>query len=316
MNKRIIKIVTFILFILNVTFVSAQYESNYKLVWEENFDNNLNKKIWTPEKNGTGGGNAEFQFYKPQNVKTEKLADGTGCLVLNARRETYKGRPATSGRLNTKGKLTVKYGKIDVRVLIPKTANGLWPAFWLMGDDKNAVGWPKCGEIDVIEMGNDKGIEAGTQNRFFNGACHWGESFNDGNYPNMVQVATSEYSLQDGFHVFTLIWTPDSINMYLDQDKYPYTKPYFAMGIKGDGSANHPSRYFHKPFHLIANLAVGGYFTGLPTPSKEIVKVSADDKNFQKITALPKAGTSAKFYIDYIRIYQNGTPGEEFNIKK
>jgi beta-glucanase (GH16 family) len=141
----------------------------------------------------------------------------------------------------------------------------------MMGDDHAEVGWPRCGEIDIVEMGNVNGIKRGTQDRYFNGACHWGESFNGGKYPNFGMDATSPYSMQEGFHLFTLIWTPDSINMYLDKDKYPDAKPYFKLGIKGDGSANHPSRYFHKPFHLIANLAVGGQFHRTWLPSKKLM---------------------------------------------
>lgn len=316
MNMHKIKVAAVILLAFHLNISQAQKPSDYKVVWEENFDNpKIDKSVWNLENNRTGGGNAEFQYYTPKNIRIEKHPEGVNCLVLSARKQSYKGRPATSGRLNTEGKLTVKYGIIDVRVFIPKTANGLWPAFWLMGDDKNQVGWPKCGEIDMIEMGNDKGIEAGTTERFYNGACHWGESFNNGSYPNSVQTATSEYSMQKGFHLFTLAWTPDSINMYLDRDKFPTRKPYFSMAINGEKIPGNPASYFHKPFHLIANLAVGGYFTGLPTPSKEIKRVSANDKNFAKITALPADGSPVKFYIDYIRIYQNGTPGEELNFK-
>lgn len=315
MNKQTVKIASIILLSLNFAFAQAQKASEYKIVWEENFDKTtVDKNIWNLENNKKGGGNAEFQYYTPDNISVEKHPAGYSCLVLSAKKERLKCRPATSGRLNTAGKLTVKYGIIEARVCIPKTGNGLWPAFWLMGDDRNTVGWPKCGEIDMIEMGNDKGIAAGTQNRFYNGACHWGESFNKGNYPNLGQTATADMSIQEDFHIFTLVWTPDSLNMYLDKDKFPTRKPYFAMSIKGEDAPGNPGRYFHKPYHLIANLAVGGFFTGLPSPSKKAICVSSKNKNFQKITALPQDGSAVKYYIDYIRIYQNGTPGEELNI--
>jgi beta-glucanase (GH16 family) len=315
MNKQTIKIAATVLLSFNLSFGLAQKPSDYKIVWEENFDNaKLDKNIWNLENNRRGGGNAEFQYYSPKSISVEKHSEGVNCLVLSAVKQRYKGRPAISGRLNTEGKLSVKYGKIEVRVHVPKIADGLWPAFWMMGDDLAKVGWPRCGEIDILEMGNANGIKHGTQDRYFNGACHWGESFNGGKYPNFSMAATSSYSMQEGFHLFTLIWTPDSINMYLDKDKYPDAKPYFKLGIKGDGSANHPSRYFHKPFHLIANLAVGGHFTGLGSPSKKACWISSRNKNFRQITALPQDGSPAKMYIDYVRIYQNGTPGEELNI--
>lgn len=317
MNKQTVKIASIILLSMNLAFVQAQKASEYKIVWEENFDKStVDKNIWNLENNKKGGGNAEFQYYKPENINIEVHPEGYSCLVLCAKKENYKGRPATSGRLNTAGNLSVKYGMIEARVCIPKTANGLWPAFWLMGDDKDQVNWPKCGEIDVIEMGHKNGIDANATERYYNGATHWGESFNNGKYPNLAQASKSDYSIQEGFHTFTLVWTPDSLNMFLDKDKFPTRKPYFAMSIKGEDAPGNPGRYFHKPYHLIANLAVGGFFTGLPSPSKKAICVSSKNKNFQKITALPQDGSAVKYYIDYIRIYQNGTPGEELNIKK
>lgn len=306
-----------IILLLVVTGITAGAQ-DYKLVWEENFEGTeLDSKVWTTEYNKNGGGNFEAQFYTPRNVSIRKHpVTGDGCLVLSAKRETYKGRPATSGRVNTAGNLTVKYGKIDVRVKAPKTANGLWPAFWMLGDDIGEVGWPRSGEIDMVEMGHFQGIKEGVQDRYYNGALHWGESWNHGQHPNLAMHHKAGYPLQDDFHVFTLIWTPDSIKMFLDQDKYPDVKPYFYMAIKKSEELNNPGRYFHKPFHFIANLAVGGGFAGLPYYPKKFNIFPALNPNFKKITALPPRGQSADIYIDYIRIYQNGTPGEEFFIKK
>jgi len=305
---------------ISLALIIASFTANsqeYKLVWEDNFERTeLNTSVWTTEYNKKGGGNYEAQFYTPRNVSIEKHPSGVSCLVLTAKRETYKGRPATSGRVNSEGRLTVKYGKIDVRVQVPKTANGLWPAFWMLGDDIGQVGWPRCGEIDIIEIGNDKGIEDNVQDRYFNGALHWGEGWNNGRHPNLAMHSVADYSLQEGFHLFTLVWTPDSVKMYLDQDRYPDVKPYFYMSISGPDEPNHPARYFHKPFHFVANLAVGGGFTGLPYYPRKCNIFPAWNENFKKMTALPPRGQSAKMYIDYIRIYQNGTEGEEFFVKQ
>ena len=320
-------------------FLSAQ---EYKLVWEDDFNGKkLDTSVWTAETNKRGGGNAEMQYYLPENATIEMHPGGVSCLVLNAKKEVYEDeeggkRPATSARLNTQGKMTFTYGKLEIRVHAPKTADGLWPAFWMLGDDiatdlgdddnidkqkaelakTGRVIWPKCGEIDILEMGHTDGIKNETQDRYFNGACHWGEDFNDGKYPNKCMTKTSDYSLQDGFHLWTLIWTPDSIKMHLDLDKYPDTEPYFEMSIAGDGEPNHPSLYFHKPFHLLLNLAVGGYFTGIPALEKYSAVISEDCEQFQKITALPNDGASAKMYVDYIRLYQKGDKGETFNLSK
>jgi len=301
-----------LLSLITCIYVSAQ---DYKLVLEETFEQTDLSKRWNIEINKTGGGNSEAQYYSDRNVSIERIASGESCLVLTAKRENYKGRPATSGRVNSANKLTVKYGKIDVRVKLPSTDNGLWPAFWMMGDDISTVGWPKCGEIDIIEVGHADGIAQGKQDHYFNGAMHWGEDWNGGNYPNKATHDEVPYALDQDFQVFTLYWTPDSIKMYLNQDKYPTAKPYFTMDIsKGEGD-QHVSKYFHKPFHFLANLAVGGTFTGLPYEPRKWFQNPAKDKNFMKITALPTKGDTAKMYIDYIRVYQNGTPGEELNIK-
>src|SRR5690606_33820583 len=91
-----------------------------------------------------------------------------------AKKETFGGKPATSGRINSVGKKYFKHGKVEASIKLPKTANGLWPAFWMMGNDYPTVGWPACGEIDILEMGHSKGITNKTQDRFFNGALHWG----------------------------------------------------------------------------------------------------------------------------------------------
>jgi len=324
-------------------FTGSLFAQEYKLVWEDDFNGEkLDTAVWTAENNRRGGGNAEMQYYLPQNATIEMHPSGVSCLVLNAKRENYKDeeggqRPATSARLNTQDKMTFTYGKLEIRALPPETANGLWPALWMLGNDivpnlgnddsvdstpkeelerMGRVIWPKCGEIDVLEMGNANGIKNGTPNRYFSGAMHWGEAFNDGRYPNFGKSKTADYSLQEDFHLWTLVWTPDSVCMYLDQDKFPDTAPYFKMPVAGEGEPNHPSRYFHKPFHIILNLAVGGYFTGIPAPEKYPAIISDDCEQFQKITALPADGSPAKMYVDYIRLYQRGDKGETFYLSK
>lgn len=305
-----------IFFIISLFLPAMLVAQEYTLMWEDNFDApQLNENYWTPIVSGKGGGNAEMQYYTPKNISIEKHSSGVNCLVLNAKKERYRLRPATSARLTTKDKVTCKYGKIEARILLPKTANGLWPAFWMMGNDLGEVNWPKCGEIDILEVGHAYGIKNNIQDRYFNGACHWGESFSKAGYPNLAMHYTADYSLQDDFHLYTLIWTPDSVLMYLDLDKYPNAKPYFEMGIAGDGSDNHASKYFHKPFFILFNLAVGGSFTGFPTRSKNPFYVPSWG-DFKKITALPADGSPAKMWVDYVRIYQQGDDTEKINIKE
>lgn len=297
----------------------------YTLVWEDDFNApTLDTTYWNIDDNARGGGNAEMQYYTPRNVTIERHPlTGESCLVLNAKREDYQGRPATSARVNTQDKMTVCYGKIEARIAFPYTANGLWPAFWMLGNNlatdlgnddsvdsqadqlaaQGRVVWPKCGEIDIVEMGHKDGIAKAIPDRYFNGAAHWGESFNNGNYPNKAGVCEASYPVQGDFHLFTVIWTEDSLAMYLDQDLYPEAQPYFALSLR-DKSVNKAGHYFNHPFYLVLNLAVGGFFPGLPMHEKYPEVYTAEHENFQKVTALPIDGTPVKMYIDYIRIYQ------------
>lgn len=275
------------------------FSQDYKLVWEDNFDQPLlnESQHWTIEVNGDGGGNNEMQYYRRENISIEKHPSGVNCLVISAKRENYGGKSVTSGRLVTRGNVSAKYGKIEARIKLPSTANGLWPAFWMMGEDYPTVGWPRCGEIDILEMGNSAGISQNKQDRYFNGACHWGET-----WTYYAKDNTAPYSLQDDFHLFTLIWDENTVNMYLDQDKYPSNQPYYSMSIAGADVPGNVSHYFHKPFSILFNLAVGGNFTGI-----------TGNSNINKITALPADGTPVKMYVDYVRIYQKGIAGEEFH---
>ena len=304
--------------------IACQAQNEYQLQWSDEFDGTeLNRDYWNVEDNARGGGNAELQYYTPRNISIEKHpVTGESCLVLTAKKEDYGNRPCTSARLNTQDKVTVHYGKVEARIAFPYTADGLWPAFWMLGNNlaknlgnnddvdktkaalakQGRVVWPKCGEIDICEMGHHKGIENGTQDRYFNGACHWGESFNNGAYPNVGGFYTADYPVQGDFHLFTLVWTEDSIAMYLDQDKYPETAPYFQLSLRNK-EVNQPGHYFNHPFYLVLNLAVGGFFPNMPAAEKYPERITFDDPSFQRVTAFPADGTPVKMYVDYIRVY-------------
>lgn len=284
---RLFSYIASILFSFGIA-VSAQ--ANYRLVWNDEFSGtSLNEEAWNIEVNGNGGGNAELQYYTRENVTIEvDPASGESCLVLTAKKQNYNGKSFTSGRLNSADKVYFTRGKIESRIKLPSTANGLWPAFWMLGNDFKDVGWPRCGEIDILEMGNATGISRGTQDRFFNGACHWG-FYKDGAYPNYARSTTNSYSLQDGeFHIFTLEWDEEYVTMYLDHDKYPNAEPYYKMGVSDMSGDWATGFYFQHDFFIVYDLAVGGYFTGILNPNG--------------ITALDNG--DAKMYIDWVRVYQ------------
>lgn len=275
--------------------------NGYKLVWQDLFDaDEIDPMRWDIEVNGNGGGNNELQYYtdREENIRLGDDGKGNHCLIITARREDYRGKAFTSGRMTSRARTVFTHGKVEAAIKFPTLANGLWPAFWMMGNDIDQVGWPKCGEIDIVEMGHQNGIKNGTQDRFFNGACHWGQAWPQHTY---AKDKTASYSVTDGeFHIFTCIWDEQSIAMYLDLDKYPDQQPYYKMDIPGTKPEDSwPGNYFHKDNFILFNLAIGGNFPGIWDASG--------------ITALNEAnGQEAKMYVNYVKIYQKGTSDETF----
>lgn len=270
---------------------------DYELVWNEDFtDGTLDTQVWNIEVNGDGGGNNELQYYCEKGVSLGvEPTTGKHCLILTATKEEYHSRHCTSGRVNTKNKMTYTFGRIDARIKFPQTANGLWPAFWQMGNNFDQVGWPKCGETDIIELGHQSAFSKGTQDRYFNGAMHVGSAWNS--VWSDAKAVTWPYSVEDTFHIVTMIWTPTSIDMYMDKEAHPENGAYFHADLEPNDDVDYNRQLvFGKPNFIIANLAVGGNFPG-------IYKIDG-------ITALADGPRSV--YIDWIRIYQQGTASETF----
>ena len=270
---------------------------DYELVWNEDFtDEALDTQVWNIEVNDDGGGNNGLQYYWEKGVSLGvEPTTGKKCLILTATKEEYHSKHCTSGRVNTKNKMTYTYGRIDARIKFPNTANGLWPAFWQMGNNFDQVGWPRCGETDIIELGNSNGFN-GTQDRYFNGAMHVGSAWNS--VWSDAQAVTWQYSVEDTFHIVTMVWTPTSIDMYMDKDAHPENGAYFHADLEPNDNADYNRQLvFGKPNFVIANLAVGGNFPQI--------------WDINKITALANGPRSV--YIDWIRIYQRGDANESFS---
>lgn len=282
--------------ILCLLFASTTlFAQGYTLVWNEDFtDGELDRNVWNVEVNGDGGGNNELQYYCEQGVSIERNPfDGKYCLVLTATKEEYKGKHCTSGRVNSQGKTYYTFGKIEARIKFPNTANGLWPAFWQMGNNFKQVGWPKCGETDIIELGHQNAFKKGTQDRYFNGAMHVGSAWNT--VWSDAQSTTWPYSVEDTFHIITMEWTPTSIKMYMDKDAHPENGPYFETPLEPNDDPNYNRQLvFGKPNFIIFNLAVGGNFPSI--------------FDINKVTAL--SNEPQKMYIDWVRVYQKGDTGE------
>ena len=270
-------------------------EQEYKLVWKDDFDDDvLDEKVWNIElvKNPA---NNELQEYKAENISIgNEPVTNKKCLIITAKREKTQSRNFTSGRLNTMKKVAFKYGRLDASIKLPSTANGLWPAFWLKGNDNDVAPWPSCGEIDVMEMGSAGGYEKNNQDRYIGHACHWGSDASK--HRLVAQMVTMPYSLQDDqFHLYTIIWDERMIRFYVDLDKDPGKAPNYTYNYLN--STDNNSKYFTKEFYMLLNLAVGGGYTGIT----DHTKISAlNDKN----------NNEAKMYVDYVAIYQKGSTNE------
>ena len=274
-------------------FAAMVMAQDYQLVWNEDFtDEALDSQVWNIEVNADGGGNNELQYYCEEGVSLGvEPTTGKKCLILTAAKQSAGGRDCTSGRVNTKGKMYYTFGKIEARIKFPQTANGLWPAFWQMGNNYDQVGWPRCGETDLIELGHQNAFANGTQDRYFNGAMHvgrrWDQVWSEAN------SVTWDYSVEDTFHIVSMIWTPNSIDMYMDHVETPY----FHADLEPNDDADYNRQLvFGKPNFIIANVAVGGNFPGIFAVNQ--------------ITALNDGPRS--MYIDWIRIYQRGDENESF----
>lgn len=266
--------------------------AGYSLLWSDEFDGTeLNERIWNVEVNGNGGGNSELQYYRRENVSVED-----GNLVLTARRENYQGRSFTSGRVTTQNKAAFKHGIIQARIKFPRVTDGLWPAYWMMGNDMSKYGWPRCGEIDIVELGHFNGINAGTQDRYFGGTLHYGPDATNENHQQYSEDYTAPESnpITGDYHIITMEWDNDNLYMYYDLQGYKAAQKrqarYFTKNITYSDEELAPGHYFQKPFFFLFNLAVGGSFPSIYDPAL--------------ITALPEAGSEAKMYVDWVRVYQ------------
>lgn len=273
----------------------APGEDGYTLMWNEEFtEESFDLTAWNIETTASPSNN-ELQYYSSRGVSVERdPVEGKHCLVLTARKEDMGGRKCTSGRVTTQNKVLYTYGKIEARIWFPNTANGLWPAFWMMGNDISSVSWPACGETDIIELGNSGAFSKGTQDRYFNGASHWGTAWD--HHQQSYNTVTYSYSVEDGFHTFTCIWDSVHVAMYVDLDTHPDAQPYYQRSITKSTSNTNAGYYFHKPNFVLLNLAIGGDFPGIT--------------NVNNITAL--ADGPRMMYIDWVRIYQKGDAGETF----
>lgn len=235
--------------------------NGYTLIWNDEFDGTaINTSNWVFEigTGSSGWGNNELQYYRQENAWVDE-----GALTIEARKENYSGSSYTSSRIKTQSKLSFQYGRIDIRALLPK-GQGIWPALWMLGNSISSVGWPKCGEIDIMEMIGGNGRESQTH-----GTVHW-----DNNGHNYVggTYKLNKGTFADEYHVFSIIWSKTSIKWLVNNNQF------YEINI----TPAHMTE-FHQKFFFIFNIAVGGNWPGSPNET----------------TVFPQ-----QMKVDYIRVFQ------------
>lgn len=234
----------------------------YTLAWADEFNGtNVDPASWTFEQGAGGWGNNELQNY---TGRVENAFVSAGNLIIEARAESYGGNNYTSARMISKNKKIFKFGRIDIRAKLPK-GKGIWPALWMLGNNIDAVSWPACGEIDIMEF-------LGHETNKVYGTMHWATSGNGHNSKGSNKVLAAG-GYDQAFHVYSLIWQQDTMKILVDDQQY-------LQVLKSDVNGTYP---FNADFFFIFNIAVGGNWPGSPDAT----------------TVFPQ-----RMAVDYIRVFQ------------
>jgi len=244
----------------------------WKLAWSDEFNGPNGSAVdaskWVTETGGGGWGNNELEYY---TARRENAFQQDGNLVIKVLQEKYTGpddatRNYTSARLKTLGKFSQTYGRFEARIKIPR-GQGIWPAFWMLGNDIDKPGWPTCGEIDIMEnIGKEPALVHGT----IHGPGYSGEHGIGAPY-----ALPTDQPFADDFHVYAVEWEPNAIRFYVDDHLYTTRTPAdLPKGAKW---------VYDHPFFLLLNVAVGGYWPGNPDAT----------------STFPQT-----MLVDYVRVYE------------
>ncbi|WP_375771290.1 glycoside hydrolase family 16 protein [Archangium gephyra] len=244
----------------------SQPGAEWQLVWQDEFDGQAgtppSADRWVHDVGGHGWGNEQLEFDtdRPENASL----DGTGNLVITARKESYGGKSYTSARINSSGRFEQTYGRFEARLQLP-VGRGIWPAFWLLGANIGEVGWPECGEIDIMEY-------RGQLPAITRGSLHGPGYSGGGNIGS--DFAVSGGKLYEDFHIYALEWEPNRIRWLLDGITFfEVTPSKLPAGTRW---------VYDHPHFIILNVAVGGNYLGPPDSS----------------TVFPQ-----QMKVDYVRVY-------------
>jgi beta-glucanase (GH16 family) len=252
--------------VLMILFISNLSSQCPKLVWADEFDGNaLNTANWSHEigdacdQGFCGWGNNELQYYRSQNTDVKD-----GILTITARKENFGSRQYTSSRIRSKNQVDIKYGRIEARMKMP-IGKGIWPALWMLPTDNKYGGWPKSGEIDIMEyLGHEP-------NKIY-GTLHYGQDWPN-NRSTSTSFETKGAGFNEDFHEYAMEWNATSIKWYIDGYLYSTKTP------NDLGGSFWP---FIERFHFLINLAVGGNWPGNPDFT----------------TTFPQ-----EYKVDYVRVY-------------
>lgn len=214
-------------------------DSGWELVWADEFEGDtLNQENWLFDTGAGGWGNNEWQFYteRPENLRLED-----GYLVIEAREEDYRGSDYTSARIKTQALQSWTYGRVEARLELP-TGQGVWSAFWMLGEDFPTKGWPDCGEIDIMEnIGESRMVYGTIHGPGYSGGNGIGSPFTVDGGP-----------LSESFHTYAIEWSPGEISWYVDDALF---NTITDTQVPGEWVYDHP-------FFIILNLAIGGEWPG------------------------------------------------------
>ena len=241
--------------------LSASSYPGKTLVWSDEFDGeSIDLSHWTYDLGASGWGNQELQNYTSDS---ENSYVNDGNLFIVAREN---GIHFTSARMKSIGLQEFQYGRIDVRAILPK-GQGIWPAIWMLGANYPTVGWPACGEIDIMEL-------IGSSPNTVHGTIHYGTDWTQHNYTGSGTSIPWTETFSDEFHVFSIDWDENGITWLLDD------QPFYTIDNAVTGSQPYP---FDNPFFFIMNIAVGGQWPGYPDATTEFPQFMA---------------------VDYVRVFQ------------
>jgi beta-glucanase (GH16 family) len=246
--------------------------ADWQLVWSDEFNqpdgSAPDPTKWGYDIGNGGWGNAELEYY---TSRTNNARIAGGQLVIEADQESYGGSSYTSARLLTKGKWSWAYGRVEARIKIPR-GQGIWPAFWMLGTNIDSVGWPTCGEIDIMEN-IGKTSDQGTAHGTIHGPQSGGD-YNGGAGVGGTFTLPAGAALADDFHIFAVEWKTNQIQWFVDTNLY-----FTATPARLPGGA---TWVFTHPQFLLLNVAVGGYWPRYPDGT----------------TVFPQ-----QMLVDYVRVY-------------